>query len=1010
MAIINLDLEYWLKNFVSPSREDQSPPPIQKTHTLIYVLNYSGSTLLLSLLLVKIKKNGAFAKVGQIEIRLNDYWTFSESEKKQLTEADWDTLHLLVKSVKMVSYSGVCLSFPGAAVILKQLIDTGKCYFQNDLDHPVRWGNTCQGRFEWKFLVEKQGQKLEPVIESDKEMIKNMGSPSCYLARKEKTFGIVEFSEEGSVVDHLLKAPFVPLTEVKRVRDVLSRNGSVNAKYIPNELVEKVVKVNPKPLLKVSVDEFPLPRRNWNSYAPETCKAVGFSLYFRYGDHLIASKNNLKESETVLTNGNEVIKIERNSKKEREYDSQLIDHSFIRSSHDLHRSSSFFTYGSLEENITMDLLTMAGIIAENVLPVLKKKGWEIEIDPSFPIKGVYDGDEWFLDAGNDSGPLSDWFDVKLEVVIDGERVNLVPAFTKMHELFDKELEEGIEDKDHLIRFMTSEGKMIKLSAARVRKFMQHLMVEFSHSTGENVRISKWNAGFLNELVDGEMAAKTRWIGSDQLKSFASIMNNQTLFQDVQTPQGLQCELRPYQKEGLNWMQFLSRSQMNGILADDMGLGKTVQALAHILVEKESGRMKQPTLVIAPTSLMPNWYNEAQRLAPSLKVLVSHGNERKQHFSKLNDYDLILTTYPLLMRDKEFLVGQQFHMMILDEAQMVKNFKTQAYQVVQQISSGHRLCLSGTPMENHLGELWALFHLLLPGFLGDQKTFQSIYRKPIEKMGNTARKEALAKRIKPFILRRTKKQVALELPEKTEIIQKIELKSKQRDLYEAIRLRAQRQVMKEIEKKGLAGSQIIVLDALLKLRQVCCDPRLVKLEKEADRIQESAKLECLLEMLEQMISEQRKILIFSQFTSMLALISKELIDRKIAYTILTGEIKDRDTPVKEFQKGTIPVMLISLKAGGVGLNLTAADTVIHYDPWWNPAVEDQATDRAHRIGQKNAIFVYKLVISGSLEEKILELQARKKGLISSMLDENANLGQKLSMADLEDIFKPLPQPI
>lgn len=325
MAIINHDLEYWLKNFVSPSQQDQSPLPIQKTHTLIYVLNYSGSTLLLSLFLVKTKKNGAFAKIGQIEIKLNHYWTFSESEKKQLTEADWDMLHLLVKAVKVVSYSGVCLSFPGAAVVLKQLIDTGKCYFQNDLDHPIRWGNTCQGRFEWKFLVEKQGQKLEPTIEGDREIIKNMGSPVCYFALKEKTFGIVEFSEKGSVVDHLLKAPFVPLAEVKRVRDVLSRNDSVAAKYTPNEIVETVVKVNPKPLLKVSVDEFVLPRRRWNSYEPETCKAVSFSLHFRYGDYFISPKGNLKGCETVLTTGNSIIRIERNIKKESQYNSQLLD-------------------------------------------------------------------------------------------------------------------------------------------------------------------------------------------------------------------------------------------------------------------------------------------------------------------------------------------------------------------------------------------------------------------------------------------------------------------------------------------------------------------------------------------------------------------------------------------------------------------------------------------------------------------------------------------------------------
>lgn len=674
-----------------------------------------------------------------------------------------------------------------------------------------------------------------------------------------------------------------------------------------------------------------------------------------------------------------------------------------------------FVYLGSHPSNDINMTSQAMWILQNDIPHLQKMGFQVILDESFPVKKICQGDEWYLDAGEEHVNLAnDWFDVKFGVLIDGERVNLLPALAKL--IQDSHNQKGLMttkeiSDDGIINISTADGKLIQVSAGRLRKFAELLMVDFSNgnSDGKSLRISKWNTGFLTEFAQGEAAAQSRWMGSDILKKFSEAIKEASVAEETPSPQGLLCELRSYQKQGLNWLQFLRRCNLNGILADDMGLGKTVQTLAHILVEKEQGRAVLPILVIAPTSLMPNWYNEGARLAPSLKVLVLHGNERKQFFSKISEYDLILTTYPLLMRDKEFLLSYQFHMIILDEAQTVKNFKTQAYQVIQQIKAGQRICLSGTPMENHLGELWSLFHLLLPGFLGDQKTFQTLYRKPIEKQSNASRRDSLAKRIKPFILRRTKQQVALELPDKTEIIQKIELNTKQRDLYEAIRMRAQNKVMNEIQKKGLGGSQIIVLDALLKLRQVCCDPRLVAMENK-ENIDESAKLEFLMEMLTQMMEEKRKVLIFSQFTSMLALIAEALNENKISYTILTGDTKDRNTPVLEFQNGPTPIMLVSLKAGGVRLNLTAADTVIHYDPWWNPAVENQATDRAHRIGQKKAVFVYKLVVTGSLEEKIIEMQERKKGLISSLLDANANIGSNLTMEDLEDIFKPLPPPV
>jgi SNF2 family DNA or RNA helicase len=477
-------------------------------------------------------------------------------------------------------------------------------------------------------------------------------------------------------------------------------------------------------------------------------------------------------------------------------------------------------------------------------------------------------------------------------------------------------------------------------------------------------------------------------------------------QPVQPPQGLALPLRSYQLEGLAWLQYLRERDLSGLLADDMGLGKTAQTLAHLLVEKEAGRLDRPALIVLPTSLVSNWKREAARFAPSLSVLALHGPARSAQFDAIPKHDLVLTTYPLLWRDAEALAAHDYHLLILDEAQTVKNVVSRGAAIVRKLRARHRLCLTGTPLENHLGELWAQFDFLLPGFLGDIKSFRRQWRTPIEKHGDTLRRELLARRIRPFILRRRKQDVAKELPPKSIIVRAVEIAGGQRDLYETVRSAMDEKVRAEIATKGFKRSQIIILDALLKLRQVCCDPRLVKTEA-AKQVRERAKLALLMDMLPELVEEGRRVLLFSQFTSMLALIELELVRHKLAYVMLTGDTKDRDTAIRRFQDGDVPIFLVSLKAGGVGLNLTAADTVIHYDPWWNPAAENQATDRAHRIGQTKRVFVYKLIVAGSIEEKILALQEKKATLASGILSDD-DIGEvKFSESDLAALLAPLP---
>ncbi|HAB65253.1 MAG TPA: helicase, partial [Pseudomonas sp.] len=332
----------------------------------------------------------------------------------------------------------------------------------------------------------------------------------------------------------------------------------------------------------------------------------------------------------------------------------------------------------------------------------------------------------------------------------------------------------------------------------------------------------------------------------------------------------------------------------------------------------------------------------------------------------------------------------------------------AAQTAGSLDARHRLCLSGTPLENHLGELWSQFHFLLPGLLGDEKTFNTQFRHPIERQDDPVRRTLLNRRIRPFLLRRTKDHVAKELPEKTEMVRRIELAGPQRDLYETVRLAMDKKVRDEIDRKGVARSQIVILEALLKLRQVCCDPRLVKaMPSKKNTAAVSAKLLDLMQMVEDLLGEGRKILVFSQFTSMLALVGAALRERGTDFVELTGSTLDRAAPVAAFQQGQVGVFLISLKAGGVGLNLTAADTVIHYDPWWNPAAENQATDRAHRIGQSKPVFVYKLIARATVEEKIQQLQQRKAKLAAGVLDAGDQGGWQLEPSDIEALFAPLP---
>ncbi|MFC3606507.1 DEAD/DEAH box helicase [Stutzerimonas tarimensis] len=639
------------------------------------------------------------------------------------------------------------------------------------------------------------------------------------------------------------------------------------------------------------------------------------------------------------------------------------------------------------------------------LALLRQEGWRIEIQSGFAFD-LHSVQHWYAQV--DELPGQRHFELDLGLVVDNERISLVPVLLRLI----RSSHPGLADHkrlalraDHELMRLTLEARTpfnVALPLGRLKPILALLADTCLHQSDDRLRLDRSDASRLLDLEGSTL----QWQGGDALLQFARSLRDYDRCATGQ-PMGLQATLRGYQLQGLRWMQTLGGLRVGGILADDMGLGKTLQSLAHLLSEKQAGRLTLPSLVVMPTSLIPNWLDEAARFAPELRVRSLHGSKRAHDLNALRDFDLLLTTYPLLSRDIDTLEQLPLHLVILDEAQNIKNATSKAAQAARRLQARQRFCLTGTPLENHLGELWSLFHFLMPGWLGDAKAFNRDYRFPIEKHGDQARLQQLQTRIQPFLLRRKKEDVARELPPKIEIIQWVELSPAQRDAYESIRLTMDRKVRREIERHGLASSQLVILEALLKLRQVCCDLRLVKKLERPSR--GSAKLDCLLTILDEQLAEGRRILLFSQFTSMLALIEGELKSRKIDYVQITGKTVDRRTPVERFQRGQVALFLISLKAGGTGLNLTAADTVIHFDPWWNPAAEDQATDRAYRIGQDKPVLVYKLIARGTVEEKIQQLQRRKATLASDLLEQDGERVCDLQQSEIEALFAPLADP-
>ena len=511
--------------------------------------------------------------------------------------------------------------------------------------------------------------------------------------------------------------------------------------------------------------------------------------------------------------------------------------------------------------------------------------------------------------------------------------------------------------------------------------------------------------YLNQLL--KSIKGTEIIKNSEYKKIVRDLEKDIGDEEVEIPSNLNASLRYYQKIGFKWLSVLDKYHFGGILADDMGLGKTIQILAIILKYiNENQENKKASIVVSPSSLTLNWYNEAKKFAPTLKVCVIRGNnkERKEIVDKIENYDLIITSYDLLKRDIELYKNKKykFRYAIADEAQYLKNSNTQNAKAIKSILADTRFALTGTPIENSLAELWSIFDFIMPEYLFGYKEFKHEYEIPIVKEQDEEAMKKLKMLIEPFVLRRTKKEVLTELPEKTITVLNNEMTEEQEQIYLSYLMQAKKEVAEEVDAKGFEKSQIKILAALTRLRQICCHPKLFIENYNG----ECSKLDQCMEIIEEGISANHKILLFSTYTSMFDIIEKKLKKKDIEYFKLTGatKVEDRIKIVDEFNENSnIKVFLISLKAGGTGLNLTGADMVIHYDPWWNLSAENQATDRAYRIGQKNNVQVYKLITKNSIEEKIYELQERKAKLADDMLNTNVTFVNKLSKEDIMELF-------
>ncbi|GHA13713.1 DEAD/DEAH box helicase [Oceanisphaera arctica] len=937
-------LTQWLAALPTDTAPDTGTTELQPArHYLLYRLEHHQGQFVLALYKSYLKKDGSWGQ--QKSYYVNAYHLSWDTPDFYLPE-DLITL----KQLPALTYNSAMLSLQGedGYLALTRLLSSQRLM-------PV-FGNQPLQQAEpralnWAWQETNAGQQLVARLDGLTDWQLLAVNPPCYLNRKKAIIGDIITPLSSDRIAHLCDMPPVPKEQM-----------AITAAHLRRAFTPEQLPLEQEPEL-VTADT-PIPHLTLTmAQTQEGLPQPGAQLHFEYSG--IVQRpcyfSNFPEQAQIHDHGGHQYLVKRNKAAENGYCDQLYDLG-------LWPSAELDELWTPDTHDDIQIVRQWQALLEQDVPELERQGWRIGKAPDYRFE-IHDARFDIELQDQHSG----WFDFSLGLQLGDTKLDTMEVIGAWLQA-DMPAELLLPVGDDWLRVDTQPLWTLR----------DLLMELFDQSRlNQPVTLPGFQAAQLQGLeLDARQAPLTRAMMA-QLQNFTGL-------QPVPVPAGLRAELRPYQQQGLNWLGFLHRYGLGGILADDMGLGKTLQALALIQHLKETDQLQQPAMILAPTSLVGNWQHEASRFTPDLRVLIIHGPQRHAAFEQIDDHDLVITTYPLLLRDSEHYAQQHFGVLVLDEAQAIKNPITKVAQRVRELKGGLRLCLSGTPLENHLGELWALMDFVLPGLLGGRSRFNRNYRQPIETDGNRQRQQELGQRLAPFMLRRTKAEVVKELPEKTEITQYVELQGKQRALYESIRVSMEKRLRTLVAQKGMARSHIEFLDALLKLRQACIDPRLVKLEKAAD-IKEHAKLDWLSDALPRMLEEGRHILVFSQFTEVLGLIEADLKQQNISYSKLTGKTRKRQEAINRFQQGEARIFLISLKAGGSGLNLTAADVVIHVDPWWNPAVENQATDRAHRIGQDKPVFVYKLVAADTVEERIQQMQQQKQALADALFSDAGSAG-------------------
>ncbi len=899
-----------------------------------------------------------------------DPHAFAESRALDVTEGRVGdaTVADYVEGLPWTSRGAMRLRGRAGGVAVARLLESDRLFLGQRHDAvALRRGEPLPGELSWQSRAGTQ----EPAIRLERSgLIVIPLAPLYWVDVHAGEMGPIAIDGDLGIGMKWLAGPPVDAGEASQ----LSRRLAALDARVPAPAVVKTEVIHGPPRAILRLMEEPAP-----PHMPYASPRRFGELSFRYGAHRIDGA--APTQAVVLTSPERVVRIERSLGLEDTLRAALVVRGLVRAPADHYTRTERWTLGSAEDWL---------LLLDEGVESLREAGVDIEVDPSFSLT-VLEGSDWFTEIE----PAGiDWFDVDFGIRVDDRRIQLLPLLVTL--LVGGEL----PDKDAFF-VEVEKGRFVRVPRARVEPLVD-LLVELAETRADNgkSRASRLRAMDLAASIDEQGATFTA------LRQLRERLSSNHQRAPSKLPRTFRGQLRDYQADGVAWLSLLREAGLGAVLADDMGLGKTVQLLAHLCATR-AGRAagRKPSLVVAPTSVLLAWSQQVERFAPKLRAVLWSGPHRDERIGELATADLVLTSYALLRRDAELLTAREWDICVLDEAQAIKNARSELAARARELRATQRIALTGTPVENHLGELWSIVSFAVPGALGSERAFRAAYRLPIEKRQSEPRLEDLRRRIAPILLRRTKEAVARELPPKTIIEHPIELHDSQRDLYETIRATVEKRLREAIASRGLARSQILFLDALLKLRQVCCDPRLVKTET-TRRSHASAKLEAFEELVTTLADEGRKILVFSQFVEMIELLEASLRRLEIEFSTLHGGTRDRAAAVARFRTGSAKVFLISLKAGGTGLDLIEADTVIHYDPWWNPAAEAQATDRAHRIGQDKPVFVHRLIASGTVEQRIVELQEKKGALARGLLEGGGAF--KLDAEAVEALLAPLPR--